>query len=80
MGKRFRLNPVMVFLSFLIWGWLWGPIGVFLAVPILIAFKMVVDREDRLKLIRPLISRSVLRRHTEEDSLEEKLEAQTAST
>jgi predicted PurR-regulated permease PerM len=78
MGKRFSLNPVMVFLSFLIWGWMWGPVGVFLAVPILVAFKSVVDREDSLKAIRSLIGKPILPHHAEQNSLEEATQVRTA--
>jgi predicted PurR-regulated permease PerM len=35
-GKRFTLSPLAVFLSRVLWTWLWGPAGGFLAVPILI--------------------------------------------
>jgi predicted PurR-regulated permease PerM len=35
-GRRFMLNPLTVFLSLVFWAWLWGPVGAFLAVPILI--------------------------------------------
>jgi predicted PurR-regulated permease PerM len=35
-GKRFTLSPLAVFLALVFWTWLWGPIGGFLAVPILI--------------------------------------------
>jgi predicted PurR-regulated permease PerM len=35
-GRRFTLNPLTVFLSLVFWAWLWGPVGAFLAVPILI--------------------------------------------
>jgi predicted PurR-regulated permease PerM len=35
-GRRFTLNPLTVFLSLVFWAWLWGPIGAFLAVPLLI--------------------------------------------
>ncbi|MGH6664093.1 MAG: AI-2E family transporter [Pseudolabrys sp.] len=35
-GRRLTLNPLTVFLSLVFWAWLWGPIGAFLAVPILI--------------------------------------------
>ncbi|HZT27668.1 MAG TPA: AI-2E family transporter [Pseudolabrys sp.] len=35
-GHRFTLNPLTVFLSLVFWAWLWGPVGAFLAVPLLI--------------------------------------------
>ena len=36
LGRRFTLNPLAVFLSLVFWAWLWGPVGAFLAVPLLI--------------------------------------------
>ncbi len=36
-GQRLTLNPFAVFLSIAFWSWMWGPSGVFLAVPLLIA-------------------------------------------
>ncbi|HZD54064.1 MAG TPA: AI-2E family transporter [Woeseiaceae bacterium] len=47
-GKRLALNPVVVFLSMLIWAWLWGPVGALLAVPILMSCKIVCDHFERL--------------------------------
>jgi predicted PurR-regulated permease PerM len=35
MGKRMTLNPFAVFLAIGFWTWMWGPIGAFVAVPIL---------------------------------------------
>lgn len=48
LGRRLALNPVLVFLGLIFWGWLWGPAGALLAVPILVALKIVCDH------VRPL--------------------------
>ncbi len=42
-GHAARIHPVAIFLSIMFWSWLWGPIGTFLAVPIVTAIKTVVD-------------------------------------
>ncbi len=36
-GHRLTLNPFLVFLSVAFWAWMWGPLGAFLAVPLVIA-------------------------------------------
>jgi predicted PurR-regulated permease PerM len=40
MGRSLTLNPVMILLSLTFWGWMWGILGIILAVPILAAFKI----------------------------------------
>jgi predicted PurR-regulated permease PerM len=42
MGRRLTLNPLNVFLALAFWTWLWGPIGAFLAVPLLITALVVL--------------------------------------
>jgi predicted PurR-regulated permease PerM len=42
-GHRLTLNPLTVFLALVFWTWLWGPVGAFLAVPLLIMALVVVD-------------------------------------
>jgi predicted PurR-regulated permease PerM len=37
MGRRLELNPFAVFLAIAFCTWLWGPVGAFLAVPLLMA-------------------------------------------
>ncbi|MBB6167452.1 AI-2E family transporter [Chelatococcus composti] len=42
-GRRLTLNPFVVFIAVAFWTWIWGPIGAFLAVPILIVTMVVID-------------------------------------
>jgi predicted PurR-regulated permease PerM len=52
MGRRLALNPLTVFLALIFWTWLWGPIGAFLAVPLLIVALVAINhlfpQEDRV--------------------------------
>ena len=40
-GRRLALNALAVFLALAFWSWLWGPIGAFLACPLLIVMLVV---------------------------------------
>ena len=51
MGHRLRLRPVFVFLAVMVWGWLWGIAGAFLAVPLLLALRAVCKRRRALRLV-----------------------------
>ena len=50
MGRQLTLHPLTVFLSLVFWTWLWGPIGAFLAVPLLIigvvAIEQIFSRDE----------------------------------
>jgi predicted PurR-regulated permease PerM len=49
------MNPVAVFLGLLFWGWLWGVVGMLLAVPLMMVVKAVADRVDDLKPLAELL-------------------------
>lgn len=48
-GSRVHLNPVIVTLAIMFWGWLWGGMGLILAVPITAAMKAVCDNITPLR-------------------------------
>jgi predicted PurR-regulated permease PerM len=57
LGKRLTLNPVVIFLALLIWGWLWGIPGVLMAVPLLAAFKILCDHVPSLAAVGEFLGR-----------------------
>lgn len=56
MGKSLGLSTLVVFLSLVFWGWLLGPIGMFLSVPLTIAFKIIMNSYDNTRWISILLS------------------------
>jgi predicted PurR-regulated permease PerM len=56
-GRSLRLNPVMVFVAFLLLGWLWGIAGMFVAVPLLVTLKVICDHVERLTALGEYLGR-----------------------
>lgn len=56
LGRGLLLNPVAIFISILLWGWLWGLIGVLLAVPLLASFKIICERVEPLNSIAEFLT------------------------
>ncbi len=48
-GGRLQLNPLTVTVALLFWGWLWGAMGLILAIPITAAVKIVCDHIEPLR-------------------------------
>jgi predicted PurR-regulated permease PerM len=49
LGNRVQLNPLAVSMAALVWAWLWGAMGLLLAIPITAAMKIFFDHVDSLK-------------------------------
>jgi predicted PurR-regulated permease PerM len=51
LGSRLQLNPLVVTISILIWGFIWGAMGLILAIPIMAAVKIICDHVTSLRPI-----------------------------
>ncbi|MFL1455952.1 AI-2E family transporter [Marinobacter sp. GN3S48] len=56
-GFRMAINPVVIFVSIFFWGWLWGPVGVLLAVPLMTVIQVVLKQIPRLRPVYRVIAR-----------------------
>lgn len=57
LGQRLTMNPMMVFLSVVVWGWLWGIPGALLAVPFLAVFNVICTNVERLHPFNEFLGR-----------------------
>jgi predicted PurR-regulated permease PerM len=55
-GRSLTLNPVMIFVSMLLWAWLWGVVGALMAVPILMTLKIFCDHITSLQAVGEFVS------------------------
>jgi predicted PurR-regulated permease PerM len=56
LGRRFTLNPVVIFVSLMFWTWLWGVPGALLSVPILVSLKVICERLPSMSSISELLT------------------------
>ena len=56
MGKELGLSPLVIFFSLILWGWLLGIVGMFLAVPITMTLKIAFNSNHQTKWIALLMS------------------------
>ncbi|WP_336366375.1 AI-2E family transporter [Marinobacter sp. C2H3] len=56
-GFRMAINPVIIFVSIFFWGWLWGPLGVLLAVPLMTVIQVVLKQIPSLRPVYRVIAR-----------------------
>lgn len=56
LGRRFLMNPVVIFVALIFFAWLWGVAGALLAVPILTTFKALCAHVPALSSVDDFLS------------------------
>lgn len=55
-GRRFGISTLVVVISVMFWGWVWGPLGMLIAVPLTMMLKVVLDGSEEFRWIGVAIS------------------------
>ncbi|MEA2027847.1 MAG: AI-2E family transporter [Campylobacterota bacterium] len=63
MGQGVGLSTFIVFVSLVFWGWMFGPVGMFLSVPLTVVIKIACNNSKELHWVAVLLSNKIDRKH-----------------
>jgi len=67
MGRKLGLSPLFVLLSLVFWGFIWGPVGMVLSVPLTMIVKILLEHSDDMRWLAVLLgSGAETRRRTDD--------------
>jgi len=55
LGRQLGISTLVVFLSLVFWGWVWGPLGMLLSVPLTMILKILLEHSQDLRWVAQLI-------------------------
>lgn len=71
-GHRLAVNPVIIFIAIFFWGWLWGPVGVLLAVPLMTVIMVFISHIPQAEPIYKVIVSKKMSKRAEKRAQETK--------
>jgi len=54
-GRKLGLSNLVVFLSLVFWGWIWGPVGMLLSVPLTMVVKLALEHSEQYHWVAVLL-------------------------
>ena len=58
MGRRLGLSTLVVILSLVFWGWVWGPVGALLSVPLTMVVKIMLENTTDLRWVAVMLDKN----------------------
>ena len=55
MGRRLGLSTLVVFVSLVFWGWVWGPIGMLFSVPLTMVVKIALENTQEFRWVAVML-------------------------
>lgn len=68
MGRRFGLSTTVVLVSLVFWGWIWGPLGMILSVPLTMTVRIALEHSSELSWVASLLGRGPVGPAAQKDS------------
>lgn len=55
-GRNLNLSPLLILIALAVWGWLWGVVGMILAIPIMVSARITLEQLDATRPLSVLMS------------------------